>query len=209
MSGFEVAGVVLGAFPLLVSALEHYHDCAELVDDWWSYTRRFQKCQNKVNFLYLDFSSLLKQMLLPLVCDERHAKALIANSDASLWRDPHYEAALKDRLKDTYIYYQQAIEEINEIMQKLKHEMGCSDETTEKVCQFEIQCQTMDQQDMGYRCLNHTRVRWSNIVRLHPDPLITTNVFDSLLEGLQVITFSRSLKSRIASSEDCPKSAIL
>ena len=146
MSGFEIVGVVLGAFPLLVSALEHYHDSARVLDDWWSFTRRFQKCQNKVNFLYLDFSSLLRQMLLPLVCDGTRIEALLANPNTSLWQDPSLEAALKDQLRDTYIHYQQAIEEVNEIMQKLKHELGCGNEMTAKVCYpgaCFLKCRTM------------------------------------------------------------------
>lgn len=43
MSGVEAAGFVLAAFPLLISALEHYRESAEVLKDWWRYKREYRK----------------------------------------------------------------------------------------------------------------------------------------------------------------------
>lgn len=43
MSGVEAAGLVLAAFPLLISALEHYRESAEVLKDWWRYKREYRK----------------------------------------------------------------------------------------------------------------------------------------------------------------------
>lgn len=43
MSGVEAAGFVLAAFPLLISALEHYRESAEVLKDWWRFKREYRK----------------------------------------------------------------------------------------------------------------------------------------------------------------------
>lgn len=42
MSGFEIAGVVLGAFPIVMSGLERYRKAFEPLKSWWKFQRTFE-----------------------------------------------------------------------------------------------------------------------------------------------------------------------
>lgn len=52
MSGVEAAGFVLAAFPLLISALEHYRESAEVLKDWWRYKREYRKVKVEKNLSF-------------------------------------------------------------------------------------------------------------------------------------------------------------
>jgi hypothetical protein len=50
MSGIEIAGLVLGAFPLLIYALEKNRQGAEGVSDWWRIQRTHKKCHQELSY---------------------------------------------------------------------------------------------------------------------------------------------------------------
>lgn len=54
MSGVEAAGFVLAAFPLLISALEHYRESAEVLKDWWRYKREYRKVKVEYHISTID-----------------------------------------------------------------------------------------------------------------------------------------------------------
>lgn len=78
MSGIEIAGLLLGVFPLLISALEHYRESAEVLDDWWQIKKESKKCKNEIKVQELAFENNLERFLLPLVVDDNDIAALIA-----------------------------------------------------------------------------------------------------------------------------------
>lgn len=71
MSGVEAAGFVLAAFPLCISALEHYRESAEVLKDWWRYKREYRKVKVSRIALFPPISDvdapLGRNMLPPLV----------------------------------------------------------------------------------------------------------------------------------------------
>jgi hypothetical protein len=77
MSGFEVAGVVLGGFPILISALEHWHHGAKLLKNWWQFRREYRRSLDDINYHKLAFERNLQECLLPLVADDDEVEALV------------------------------------------------------------------------------------------------------------------------------------
>lgn len=61
MSGIEVAGLVLGAFPIVVEALEDYRELFGALKSWWRFQRTFEVCLSQLgtsssNCMYLGLS---------------------------------------------------------------------------------------------------------------------------------------------------------
>lgn len=126
MSGVEVVGFILAAFPLLISALEHYRESAEVIDDWWQIKREYKKCRHDIQFHKLTFEGHLERFLLPLVVNDDEIESLLADPGGKGWKDPDMETRLKEQLPKSYDLFIETIDEINHLMQELKQELGVS-----------------------------------------------------------------------------------
>lgn len=124
MTGIEIAGLVLGAFPIVVSGLEHYRESAEVAKDWWKFQRQYKKCKRDVEYHQITFSSNLEELLLPLVCDDEQISALMADPGGLAWENMELESRLRERLPVAYDSYLDSMHEIGEIMKKLTQELG-------------------------------------------------------------------------------------
>ncbi|KAL8788383.1 MAG: hypothetical protein Q9195_007341 [Heterodermia aff. obscurata] len=124
MSGIELAGIVLAAFPLLISALEHYRETTEVLEDWWQIKKEYKKCKNEIKVQELAFENNLERFLLPLVVDDHHIAALIADPGGEKWKDAELEVNLKSRLPKSYELFLDTIFDINATMDALKDELG-------------------------------------------------------------------------------------
>lgn len=124
MSGVEVAGLLLGAFPLLISALEHYRQGAEVLEDWWHIRKEYKKCKNEIKVQELAFEDNLERLLLPLIVDDDEIAALIAKPGDMKWKDTKLEDKLKRRLPKSYDLFLDTIYDIKSTMDDLKEELG-------------------------------------------------------------------------------------
>ena len=128
MSGIEVAGLLLGAFPLLLSALEHYRQSAEVLEDWWQIKKEYKKCKNEIKVQELAFEHNLERFLLPLVVDDGEIAALMAEPGGMEWKDPALEDKLKSRLPKSYDLFVDTIHDIQSTVDGLKDELGVNRE---------------------------------------------------------------------------------
>ena len=124
MSGLEIAGLVLGAFPILISALKHYRESAEVLSSWLAFRRKYQKVKHDIEWLRFSYTQNLKELLLPLICDEDEVDILLSDPLGELWSEPELEYKLKERLAGAYIHCLRAVKDVNEVMEKWKHELG-------------------------------------------------------------------------------------
>ena len=124
MSGIEVAGLLLGAFPLLISALEHYRQGAEVLEDWWHIRKEYNKCKNEIKVQELAFEDNLERFLLPLIVDDHEIAALIAEPGGIKWKDTKLEDKLKRRLPKSYDLFLDTIYDIKSTMDDLNEELG-------------------------------------------------------------------------------------
>ncbi|KAH8805201.1 hypothetical protein F5884DRAFT_442401 [Xylogone sp. PMI_703] len=124
MSGVEVAGFVLAAFPLGITALEHYRETAEVLGDFWKIRREYKTWTHQLNICRLCFEQNLEEFLLPLIADEEELQRLIAEPDGSEWKNPELEKRLRQRLPKSYDLYLESINRIKDVMNGLKYELG-------------------------------------------------------------------------------------
>ena len=146
MSGIGEAGLVLAAFPLVISALDQSLQGFEKLKDWWKIRRRYQNCKHIIELEKLVFEENLEQLLSMLVHDDDELKRLVAepgqctfrgpifflrrviltpkSAGGEAWRDPGLELGLQQRLPKSYNVYLGTIHKINGIMEKLKNNLG-------------------------------------------------------------------------------------
>ena len=128
MSGIEAAGLALAIFPIVLTALENYRETAEVIGDWWKFKRKYIKCKRDVEYYQIAFESNLKQLLLPLICDDDQIGILMSNPGGVGWFEEELDTKLRERLPNAYEAYLDSVNEINGVMRKLTHELGLDKE---------------------------------------------------------------------------------
>ena len=124
MSGIEIAGLVLGAFPLLIYALESYREGAEVVGDWWRIECAYTKCKQDLNYHRLLFEDNIERFLLPLIVDDDELMQLMKNPAGTAWEAPELEKKLQERLPKAYDTFLGVMIDINKLMESFKKALG-------------------------------------------------------------------------------------
>ncbi|KAF5696849.1 hypothetical protein FMUND_15577 [Fusarium mundagurra] len=128
MSGFEVAGIVLGAFPLAITALDKYREVATRLSLFRMIRREHKKCLDDLEFNHTWFICNLRQLLLPVVVDDDKIEELLAAPGGPGWREPELDDLLQKRLKDGYTLYFAYISEMKRVMDELNGELALDSE---------------------------------------------------------------------------------
>lgn len=116
MSGLEVAGIVLGAIPLIIYGLEHLKDGASRLGRLVNFNAEYHKIWGEVEDEELMYRLQLKNLLKPLVSDgviaDDELDELMLNTNSDLWRDEDIDKALRKRLGESYERYVANLTEI-------------------------------------------------------------------------------------------------
>lgn len=120
MSGFEVAGLVLGAIPLALELLKHYEDAAHRLSYWRKIQVEYLHCKGELELQALLFKKNLRRLLLPLDMSDTEIDTLLANPNDPAWKDHSVESRLEARLQDTYRHYLEYVKRLEQTMKELK-----------------------------------------------------------------------------------------
>ncbi|KAJ8110838.1 hypothetical protein OPT61_g6422 [Boeremia exigua] len=122
MPGLEIVGVVLGALPLTIIALEQYANGVGTLERWRKYDARLRSLIRTVQTQEQIFKNILEHLLTVIVRADDRIFVLI-NAGGEAWHKAGIEEKLKDRLREAYSCYvgnlQAMSETINEIKGKL------------------------------------------------------------------------------------------
>lgn len=136
MSGFEVVGVVLGALPVLVSAIQA---CAEGT----AMVHRFRKYKSRLGFVMRNletesviFRSICELLLDGLVYDPSQLHALLAEPKSDAWGDLALQQKIKGRLGESFRSFRKTMDDISSITGELSAllEIGAD----EQVCNLQL-----------------------------------------------------------------------
>lgn len=131
MSGFEVAGIVLGAIPIAIEALDRYREVGKRLGFWYKIRFEYQKCSDHLTFFRVAYRRHLKFLLLPLVVDDDKVEELLANPGGEGWKDPAVADLLEIRLAESYELYLRHMTAIAEVMEKLNHELAVDQDSVQ------------------------------------------------------------------------------
>ncbi|KAB2107584.1 hypothetical protein AG0111_0g3844 [Alternaria gaisen] len=113
MSGFEIAGIVLGSIPLIIVALEHYAEGLSTI-------RSMQKYEEAFGYLHASFITIAciyrnscEELLSPLALSDAQLSQLLENRESSAWENLELDDALRNRLGSNYMPFKSSVKQLN------------------------------------------------------------------------------------------------
>lgn len=101
MSGIEVAGLALGAVPVILETIKGYRTAYEHIQSLKQATRQLQIIDAQFRVCRINFLNECRLLLdLVLSADPHLAKEMVADSQHRLWQDHRIEQRLASVLKD-------------------------------------------------------------------------------------------------------------
>lgn len=138
MSGFEIIGIVLGAFPLAISAIEHYHETAKAAGTFWRIRKAYEKDHRSINFCQTKLKLHMEALLGPLVLvnitnDLEKCLSLVQDPQSEDWIDNSDGDCLQKRLRHCYETYMEVMQDLEILMEKLDREFKAHDENFQQL----------------------------------------------------------------------------
>ena len=126
MSGFEIAGVILGAIPI---AIEIYDVYRVRSDSIFKYAEVMRKFVRTLHTAHSRLRNCLEKLLHGRV-DENTFSELLENPKTNLWNDPALEVNLRELLQQSYFGYVETLIEIRDSLRKLEILVGLDDKNS-------------------------------------------------------------------------------
>jgi hypothetical protein len=131
VTGVEIAGIILGSIPLIISGLEHYAEGIGTIEKWWRYKKELASLKRVFGAEYDRFLNTLEELLAGIVPDAALASLLMAPGGAG-WGDAELNRKLQARLRNSYISYLETINDFSEVVSILKSKLELGSDG--KVC---------------------------------------------------------------------------
>ena len=116
-------GLLLGVFPLCVSAMEYYEETRRVAGTFMKIRRAHRRDLGKIKDCQLLFKLSLKELLLPLLNDEvidnMEYELLLLHPGGPAWKNGHVDLALKERLGECHDRYLEILTEMKDTMIEL------------------------------------------------------------------------------------------
>jgi hypothetical protein len=130
MSGLEVAGVVLGGLPLIISALTHYNNGLQVSKRYSKYRTGLRALITQVETEHIIYTNTLEQLLAGILSSEQMA-TFLRNPNDKIYGDA--ETVLGSRLGQTYEPFCNLIVEMHQTLQGIQKKLALDHEC--KACQ--------------------------------------------------------------------------
>ncbi|KAF2498690.1 hypothetical protein BU16DRAFT_615708 [Lophium mytilinum] len=130
MSGVEIAGLILGSFPLIISALEHYGEGLETMQEWVRFRTDFNGFLNDFIRQQIFFRQHIEDLLSTVVDSDYHMGCMLDDPDDPQWKNSDLEGKLKRRLpgKQEYESYMITVPAILGILEKIRKKLSITDD---------------------------------------------------------------------------------
>lgn len=115
VTGVEVAGLILGSIPLLISALEHYEEAVEPTVAFFRWKGNLSKAINELTVIYASYEQSLRLLLKPIASAADLAK-MMDDAKHPLWSQGDVADDLRCYMKTAYDSCVLTIEEIAETL---------------------------------------------------------------------------------------------
>lgn len=103
MSGFEIAGIVLGGFPILLEGTKVLRGRYKDLGTWWQFEREFESFVSAVEREHIAFSQILEILLEPIANLAREKRdMLLSNPQSRRWFDSDVQWELRQRIQPRY-----------------------------------------------------------------------------------------------------------
>jgi hypothetical protein len=127
MSGIEIAGLVLGGFPLLVSAAEHYKEGWEPLVKWKRFRTEFLHFIDAIDIEKHLFDQMLERFLISADITQAELQLFLTDPNYEGWQRKELAAALEMRLGHSYGAFMSSIRTMNQLMAELQSLLSLRD----------------------------------------------------------------------------------
>lgn len=119
MSGIEVAGLVLGALPLLLQGIDSYASSLSRIDQTVNPSRELSKARDRLYLESVIFDNTCRILLAGITSPEE-IDALLREPEGKQWKEPSLQWKFEQILDSSSIPAQKAISEIHGAVSKLR-----------------------------------------------------------------------------------------
>jgi hypothetical protein len=126
MSGVEVAGLVLGALPLLLAGLQFYAEGIAVTKRYWKYREEVNSLLDDLKAENAVYQNSIETLLLGVV-DAKDVTEFLANPGGELWKAASFEGRLKKRLGASYDPYLSIVTKLRTTAEKFKDRLKLGD----------------------------------------------------------------------------------
>jgi hypothetical protein len=120
MSGIEIAGLVLGGFPLLISAAEHYKEGFEIQVKWKRFRTDFIGFIDAVDIEKQLFDQMLERFLISADVPQEELQCFMMIPNYEGWRRKDLVEVLQSRLGSSYAVFSSTIGSMEKLMGDLQ-----------------------------------------------------------------------------------------
>jgi hypothetical protein len=112
MSGIEVAGIVLGAIPLVISGLEHYGEGARTIRSMWDYPKEFATLSRRLRVENETFRNTMELVLSGFVGDGTLSD-MLTQPGGQAWTETRIEQELHRTLQGSHAVFLETVVDMN------------------------------------------------------------------------------------------------
>jgi len=123
MSGFEVAGIALGSFPIMIGALELYINGASTIQRWRVFKRRLKSLLNSIETEQVKLKNVFEKLLWG-IAHPTQIEEMIGDPFGALWKNTDIYTKIRQRLQRSLKVFERTVEDIREITEELKQKLG-------------------------------------------------------------------------------------
>ena len=116
MSGIEVAGLVLGGFPILLNCLEYYKRGFEPLEEWWNFRTRFITFVDDIRHQMMRYHENMIRLLDPIIGDNESLTQLVGDATDSRWLDHSLDSLLEQRLSSELDRFLRIVDRMHDVM---------------------------------------------------------------------------------------------
>ncbi|KAL6914675.1 hypothetical protein FSST1_012435 [Fusarium sambucinum] len=129
MSGLEVAGIVLGSIPLVISTLEHYKNGVSLIQRYKRYERELQRLIRNLETEQVKLQNICEKLLDGIVPPSL-IDAMVENPGGDLWTKKETQKAIRTRLWKSCDVFERTLRDIQTATEEMYDKLGPGSETS-------------------------------------------------------------------------------
>ncbi|OBR06237.1 hypothetical protein CH63R_10357 [Colletotrichum higginsianum IMI 349063] len=132
MSGLEVAGIVLGSIPLIISALEHYKQGESIIKIWRNHERELKRLIRNLKIERVRLQNVLERLLIGIV-PSNHIERMIAEPFGPAWHLEDVQRKIQTRLWTSSGVFEEILGDLDAAIQDMMRRFGLKpDEATKE-----------------------------------------------------------------------------
>jgi hypothetical protein len=137
MSGIEVAGLVLGALPILLTGLQFYAKGTAMTMRYRRYSEEFATLIDELKGEHAAYQNSIETLLIGVV-EPKDVAEFLANPGGVLWRTPTFERRLQKRLGRSHDPYLATVFQLRNTVEEFTKRLSLAELSQVRIHQIQV-----------------------------------------------------------------------